>query len=137
MIFVGLFLLGLVVAGVFDWLSAYSMNIYCLPTAEQKRQATLVGFAIHGPAASLAFPLFLGGMIDQWLVELGMKPELAWFASLPVIALVAGVAIWLVSLLPVVRRAKAATQESMTAGHSHWNRKFGRALGYDSSEKSS
>ncbi len=137
MTFLGLFLLGLALAGVLDLVTAYSMNIYRLPTAEQKRQAMLVAFAFHGPAASLAFPLFLGGMIAQWLVELGMKPELAWFAALPVIGLVVGVAIWLVSLMPVVRRAKAATQESMMAGHSHWNRKFGRVLGYDASEKSS
>ena len=137
MTFVGLFLLGLVVAGVFDWLVCYSMNIYRLPTAKQKRQAVLVAFAIHGPGASLAFPLFLGGMIDRWLVDLGMKPELAWFASLWVMGLVVAVAIWLVSLLPVVRRAQAASQESMMAGHSHWNGKFGRAAGNGSSEKSS
>ena len=137
MTFVGLFLLGLAFAGLFDWATAYSMNVYRLPTAEQKRQATLVAFAMHGPALGLGFPLFLGGMIDSWLVQAGMRAELAWFASLLAFGAIVGLSIWLVSLLPIVRRAKAATREAMTAGHSHWNRRFGRALGYGSSEKSS
>ncbi|MDB5471569.1 MAG: hypothetical protein JWR84_3129 [Caulobacter sp.] len=124
--FIPTFLFGALIAAVFDWVTAYVLNPWKLETAKERRQATLLAFAWHGPWFALAMPLFLGGAIARMLVQLGMQPAIATYASMPVFGMIGGAIIWLAHQLPPVREARAAVREKINSRHAASNQRIGR-----------
>lgn len=124
------FVFGALIAAAFDWVLIVAFNIWKLSSRRERRQAFLVAYAWHGPWFALGFPLFLGGLLAQGFVGLGMKPDLAGFAALPAFGLIGGAAVWLALQLPAVRSANAAVSAQLSAAHREQNRQFGRLLGF-------
>ncbi|WP_271068457.1 hypothetical protein [Caulobacter sp. NIBR1757] len=124
------FVFGALIAAVFDWAVIYALNASKLPSRRERWQAVVVAYAWHGPWLALGFPLFLGGLLAQGFVGLGMKPGIAGFAALPAFGLIGGAAVWLAQQLPAVRSANAAVSAQMSAAHREQNRQFGRLLGF-------
>ena len=130
MSYLGQFVFGALIAAVFDWLMVFLFNGWKLASRREQWQAFLVVYAWHGPWLALAFPLFLGGLLFQGFVALGMKANLAAWAILPASGLIAGLVVWLAHQLPAVRSARAAVLEQMRAAHREQNRQFGRFLDF-------
>lgn len=126
--FLSAFLLGALVALVFDWVAAYLMNPWRLETPKERRQATLLAFAWHGPWMALGAPLVISGEIARRLEWIGVAKDISGFPSLLVFGAIGGAVTWLAHQLPPVRAASAAVGEKMRVAHAANNSSFTRWL---------
>ena len=121
-------LAGLLLAAMFDAVTALGLNVYGVESGKQRRQAALYAFSVHGPFGAVA-ALWVSGALGEGLAGLGLSMPVSFVVSLLLVGSVSGLGIWLVGLIPAVREARQETKIAILQARDAHNARWARMLG--------